>query len=213
MTTGRRAPGLGHASGLDAWVIQRDVQDPAAYVEMWLRDAGEQWSPRYRDLYDQWLATLERRGVLGIGFGLISLRRAERDSPVQRFQHAPQEWVQPVAPDVERWFAVQDLLAGDPARILTAAAEAGGGRRGRGAPRDGSIPSRWPSCAEPPEWRGRGRWIAFGLDSAGGPSTASARRPMPSSAAAAAHGVEPEDGADGRCARSGPAGGRGFLVL
>ncbi len=28
-------------SGLDAWVIQRDVQDPAAYIEMWLRDAGE----------------------------------------------------------------------------------------------------------------------------------------------------------------------------
>ena len=106
------------ATGLDAWVIQRDVQDPAAYIEMWLRDAGEQWSPAYRGLYDSWMSTLERRGVLGIGFGLISLRRSGRDSPVQRFQHAPQAWVQPVAADVDRWFAVQDVLAADPASVL-----------------------------------------------------------------------------------------------
>lgn len=105
-------------SGLDAWVIQRDVQDPAAYVEMWLRDAGEQWSPAYRGRYDAWMSTLTGRGALGIGFGLITVHRAERDSPVQRFQHVPQEWVQPVAPDVERWFAVQDVLAGAPANIL-----------------------------------------------------------------------------------------------
>jgi hypothetical protein len=27
-------------TGLDAWVIQRDVQDPAEYAELWARDAG-----------------------------------------------------------------------------------------------------------------------------------------------------------------------------
>jgi methylase of polypeptide subunit release factors len=106
------------ATGLDAWIIQREVQDIASYIEMWLRDAGEQWSPAYRDLYDRWMSTLERRGVIGVGFGLISLRRSGRDRPVQRFQHAPQAWVQPVAPDVERWFAVHDILAADPAGVL-----------------------------------------------------------------------------------------------
>jgi methylase of polypeptide subunit release factors len=105
-------------SGLDAWVIQRDVQDPAAYVETWLRDAGEQQSEGYRGLYDTWLTTLERRGVLGVGFGLITLRRAGAEAPIQRFQHAPQEWRQPVASDVERWFAVQDGLADNPACVL-----------------------------------------------------------------------------------------------
>ena len=103
---------------LDAWVIQRDVQDPAAYVETWLRDAGEQQSSGYRSLYDSWLATLERRGVLGVGFGLITLRRTRARTPIQRFQHAPQEWHQPVADDVQRWFAAQDALAGNPADIL-----------------------------------------------------------------------------------------------
>ncbi len=106
------------SSGLDAWVIQRDVQDPAAYVEMWLRDAGQQGAAEYRGLYDGWMSTLERRGVIGVGFGLISLRRSGRDSPVQRFQHAPQAWAQPVAADVERWFSVQDVLATDPASVL-----------------------------------------------------------------------------------------------
>lgn len=178
------------ASRLDGWVIQRDVQDPAAYIEMWLRDAGEQWSPRYRDLYDQWMATLERRGVLGIGFGLISLRRAERGSPVQRFQHAPQEWVQPVAPDVERWFAVQDLLAGDPARILTQPLRLGVDvvveeRRATGDPEPVALLRRasgmgWSGPVDP-----------FGLSLLG---ALDGLRPAADAvlAAAAEHGVEPE---------------------
>jgi methylase of polypeptide subunit release factors len=104
--------------GLDAWVIQRDVQDPAAYVETWLRDAGQQQSGDYRSLYDTWLATLEQRDILGVGFGLISLRLSGAEAPIQRFQDAPQQWHQPVADDVRRWFAVQDALAGNPAGIL-----------------------------------------------------------------------------------------------
>ncbi len=104
--------------GLDAWVIQRDVQDPAAYVETWLRDAGQQTSDGYRAAYDAWMTVLDSRRVLGIGFGLITLRRGGREAPFQRFQHAAQEWVQPVAPDVERWFAVQDVFAADPSGVL-----------------------------------------------------------------------------------------------
>jgi methylase of polypeptide subunit release factors len=109
--------------GLDAWVIQREVQDPAAYVETWLRDAGEHHgasgaTDRYARLYDEWLTGLERRGVLGIGFGLISARRGGHATPVHRFQHAPQPWVHPVAPDIEQWFAVRDLLASDPSALL-----------------------------------------------------------------------------------------------
>jgi methylase of polypeptide subunit release factors len=105
-------------SGIDAWVIQREVQDPAEYVEMWLRDAGEHLGPTYRQMYDDWLTGLEQRGVRAIGFGLISLRRGERDLPLRRFQHVPQEWSQPVADEIERWFAVQDEGALDPSGVL-----------------------------------------------------------------------------------------------
>ncbi|HEX5018061.1 MAG TPA: class I SAM-dependent methyltransferase [Actinomycetes bacterium] len=105
-------------TGLDGWVIQREVQDPAEYVETWLRDAGEHRGRRYRALYDEWLTALDARGVTGIGFGLINLRRGDRSMPIRRFQHAPQAWLQPVAPDIERWFAVHALLADDQARVL-----------------------------------------------------------------------------------------------
>ena len=35
-------------TGLDAWVIQRDVQDPAQYAETWARDGGHQPGTRPR---------------------------------------------------------------------------------------------------------------------------------------------------------------------
>ena len=179
------------ASGLDAWVIQRDVQDPAAYIEMWLCDAGEQWSPAYRELYDRWMSTLERRGVLGVGFGLISLRRSEHDSPVQHFQHVPQSWVQPVSTDIERWFAVRRALATDPAGILMQPLRIGSDvmvERHRGAtePEDIAILRRssgmgWSGPVDP-----------FGLDLL---ATLDGKRPAADAvlAAAAKHDVEPED--------------------
>jgi methylase of polypeptide subunit release factors len=107
-------------TGLDAWVIEREVQDPAEYVHLWLQDAGEQHGSGYRARYDEWLSSLEARGVEAVGFGVITLRRGGRDVPVRRFQHVPQLWLQPVAPDIERWFAVQDWLARDPSGPLTA---------------------------------------------------------------------------------------------
>jgi hypothetical protein len=99
-------------------VIQREVQDPAQYVEMWLRDAGHQRGSEYGELYDEWLTTLEGRGVIGIGFGLVTLCRSGRADPVRRFQHVPQVWQQPAGAEIERWFAVQSLEAEEPASIL-----------------------------------------------------------------------------------------------
>jgi methylase of polypeptide subunit release factors len=107
-------------TGLDAWVIQRDVQDPDEYVETWLRDAGQHGGPSYRTMYDEWLDELQARGVAAIGFGLLTARRTERDVPVRRFQHAMQQWEQPVAHDVQRWFEVQEHVASDPSGILRA---------------------------------------------------------------------------------------------
>jgi len=109
-------------SPLDAWVVQREVQDPAAYVEMWLRDSGADRGPDYARLYDAWLSALEQRGVAGIGFGLVSVHAAGHDDPVRRFQHVAQPLAQPVGPEVEQWFRRQDVLARYPgAEVLTLA--------------------------------------------------------------------------------------------
>lgn len=64
---------------VDAWVVQRDVLDPAQYVEMWLEDAdpgaeGGAGSSRERS-YRSWLADFDAAGVGGVGMGFIAMRR------------------------------------------------------------------------------------------------------------------------------------------
>ena len=64
--------------GLDAWVVQREVADPAEYVALWLKDAGEQEA---FTVADAWLDYFEAERVTGIGMGLITLRRSGSDRP------------------------------------------------------------------------------------------------------------------------------------
>ncbi|AWS47595.1 methyltransferase [Streptosporangium sp. 'caverna'] len=73
-------------TGCDGWAVQRDVQDPAEYVELWLRDAAEQGTPRYRELYEDWLGWFESANVTGIGFGWITLNDSGSLDPVVRVE-------------------------------------------------------------------------------------------------------------------------------
>src|SRR3954452_16669353 len=92
--------------GVDGWVVQRDVQDPAEYAELWLRDSCEAGTPEYRERYDAWLEYFERQKVTGIGFGWISLHRSGgEDVRVEELRHAVD---QPVGNYVE------NLLRGRP---------------------------------------------------------------------------------------------------
>lgn len=69
--------------GVDAWVVQRDVADPALYVGTWLRDAGvDPRSPDGVRRSAEWLAHLARSGVVGVGFGYVTLRRTSAPSDV-----------------------------------------------------------------------------------------------------------------------------------
>ncbi|MFC5750389.1 DUF7059 domain-containing protein [Actinomadura rugatobispora] len=81
-------------SGCDAWVVRRDVQDPAEYAELWLRDSCEAGTPEYRVRYEAWLDYFERHEVTGVGFGWIALRRTGSERPVTRVEelrHAVEE--------------------------------------------------------------------------------------------------------------------------
>ena len=62
----------------DALVVQRETLDPAAYVELWLKDAGRHGGPAGARRYDEWLAWFDRQGVEAIGFGWVNLRRRRR---------------------------------------------------------------------------------------------------------------------------------------
>jgi methylase of polypeptide subunit release factors len=69
------------ATGCDAWVVQREIADPAEYVSLWLADSGESGSAEAAPIAARWLDYLTARGVAGIGMGLVTLRRSGSDSP------------------------------------------------------------------------------------------------------------------------------------
>lgn len=67
---------------LDAWVIERELLDPLAYAELWVRDGGTvPGSPEYARLIEAWLADFAARGVTGIGFGYLLLQRPASGTP------------------------------------------------------------------------------------------------------------------------------------
>ncbi|WP_327150539.1 DUF7782 domain-containing protein [Nocardia sp. NBC_01329] len=78
----QRISGWLPAHGIDAWVVQRDIADPALYVGTWLRDAGlDPRSPEAQQRAGDWLTALEEAGVAGIGFGFVYLRAV--DAPTE----------------------------------------------------------------------------------------------------------------------------------
>ena len=92
----------------DAYVVQREVLDPAAYVELWLKDAGLHGAVDYLVRYDTWLSWFDEQGVEGIGFGWINLRKRPAGQPggaVRDFLTWPYDVEQPIAPAIRDWAA------------------------------------------------------------------------------------------------------------
>ncbi|MBZ5734688.1 methyltransferase [Nocardioides sp. TRM66260-LWL] len=97
--------------GCDALVVQREVLDTAAYVELWLKDAGQHPSTggldagEYARRYDTWLSWFEEQGVEAIGFGWISLRTGGRGA--RELLEWPFDVEQPIAPAIAAWGEAQ----------------------------------------------------------------------------------------------------------
>ena len=87
--------------GCDAWVVERDVQDPAEYVELWLRDAAEHGTAGYTEHYDRWLAWFEEHKVEGVGFGWITMRNSGTLDPVVRVEQLTHKVALPVGDYVD----------------------------------------------------------------------------------------------------------------
>ncbi|MDO5504018.1 MAG: methyltransferase [Actinomycetia bacterium] len=67
-------------SGLDAWVVQREVQDPAQYAETWARDGGHhRGTAQFQSMYAAWLDDFASRDVEAVGFGIITLQRPREE--------------------------------------------------------------------------------------------------------------------------------------
>ncbi|HEU5107306.1 MAG TPA: methyltransferase, partial [Micromonosporaceae bacterium] len=115
---GDRVAGWLAGTGLDAWVIQREVADPMAYVNLWLADAAEAGDPARREA---WLDWFDAHKVQGVGFGLVTLRRSGADDPVVRVEDLRQQVEPPFGAEVAAWFDRQDWLrARDAGAVLAA---------------------------------------------------------------------------------------------
>jgi len=124
---GERVAGWFTGTGLDAWVVQREVAEPMAYVDLWLTDAGEAPDP---DRIAAWLDWFDAHKVEAIGFGLISLRRGGHDDPVVRVEDLRQQVQPPMGEQIAAWFDRQDWLrARDEDRLLATRFRAADGLR------------------------------------------------------------------------------------
>ena len=99
---GRAARGLARPTDCDALVVQREVLDPAAYVELWLKDAGLHGGPDYRERYDTWLAWFEDQGIEAVGFGWVNLRATTARRAHRELLDWPYDVEQPIAPAIAR---------------------------------------------------------------------------------------------------------------
>jgi len=76
---------------LEAWIVEREQLDPIQYAELWIRDGGTApGSPAHNALLTAWLDDFAARGVTGIGFGYVLLRRAVGEPRLARYERLSQ---------------------------------------------------------------------------------------------------------------------------
>ena len=112
-------------AGLDGWVIQRELQDPAEYAETWIRDGGatpDRDRAAWDAQYSAWLDDFAARDVTAIGFGIITLRRPASGPPTLRRLEVQTGTVhQPLGAHLAASLVAHDWLQGTDDDALTAA--------------------------------------------------------------------------------------------
>jgi hypothetical protein len=107
-----RLAGWLSGTGCDAWVWQREIAEPAEYVALWLRDAGETpGSPAYTGKYDAWLDWFAAERIAAVGMGIVTLWRTDARDPVVVLEDVPQAHEQPIGAEFPAWHARRRWLA------------------------------------------------------------------------------------------------------
>ncbi|WJZ02866.1 DUF7782 domain-containing protein [Corynebacterium freiburgense] len=94
-------------TGVAAWVIQRDIADPALYVGTWLQD--ESLDPRSiaaAARTEAWLEHFEQANVSGIGFGFVAIQRIDDHTESDILcEDMPQQCEGPLGEEITEYFA------------------------------------------------------------------------------------------------------------
>lgn len=108
------------SQGVDVWIIERDCVDPALYVATWMKDSGrDPADPRWREYAAQWLRHFEDHNVVGIGFGMVFMRKTTGPSTVLVEELTAPEGDALAAESLARWerwdnlqqWSCEDLLS------------------------------------------------------------------------------------------------------
>jgi hypothetical protein len=106
-----RVAGWVAGTGCDGHVVQREILDPYAYIEIWLADAGLAGSPSYADRYRAWCDYFDRLRIEAVGLGWLMLRNAGRSQPSVRIEDWPHPLEQPIGPALAAELDAVDRLA------------------------------------------------------------------------------------------------------
>ena len=102
--------------GLDAWVIERELQDPVEYATMWLRDGGltpERDPEAFDAALEAWIDDFEARDVRGVGFGYLIVHRPRRPrEPWRLLEEVTTSGQGVLGPHVAEVLEVRERLAG-----------------------------------------------------------------------------------------------------
>jgi hypothetical protein len=112
--------------GVDAWLLERDLEGPADYVTTWLDDAGESGEGELRN---RWLTWFTAQRVEAVGFGWVVLRRGGSPHRIA-VESLPQPVDHPLGRHIAGWLDRTEWLRGrDDATLLGAALRVAAGVR------------------------------------------------------------------------------------
>ena len=101
---------------LDAWVVEREVQDPVEYATMWLRDGGltpERDAQAFDAALEAWIDDFEVRDVQGVGFGYLIVHRPRRPrEPWRLLEEVTTSGQGVLGPHIAEVLEVRERLAG-----------------------------------------------------------------------------------------------------
>ena len=102
--------------GLDAWILERELQDPVEYATMWLRDGGltpERDPEAFDAALEAWIDDFEARDVRGVGFGYLIVHRPRHPrEPWRLLEEVTTSGQRVLGPHVAEVLEVRERLAG-----------------------------------------------------------------------------------------------------